>query len=458
MSTLVAPRQLITPRQMVRPQPVRSVYGKTLAWFWMLPLLYYAVHGNIPSFRGAGSGDSGDYITSTSNSGGVDGRIYIVAYAMLALVVILPFAKRLLSFMAEDKTQWLLPTLAVLSSYWSQYPSTTLTRSVVGLALMTMVACCFVRQFNPEQQMQMITLLALVVAFLSFFFAAFFPGQGVAGGGHFGALQGIFAQKNSAARTMIFLLPAIACLRPRDSVGRMFRSVAMFCTLAVIALTLSRTGWILAFLCLANLRALRMFGKFRRRDASFVMGFGIMVLAGVVAVLATSWRDILLALGKDPTLTGRTTLWSAVMESIAKRPLLGWGYSGFWSGLRGESLYIVLKTHWAVPYAHDGFLDVWLSVGLVGLVVLGFVYLKAWRDAITCFLPARHRAVDWYISILMLTLFYNLDEGTFMAPFEISWFLFIVAALGLGIHARELRAQRKRTQIADNAREFAQAR
>ena len=71
---------------------------------------------------------------------------------------------------------------------------------------------------------------------------------------------------------------------------------------------------------------------------------------------------------------GRTDIWVLVMRSIAKRPLLGYGYYAFWQGLKGESGNIIVAAHWVFGYAHNGVLEIWLQLGLVG-TALSFVTL-----------------------------------------------------------------------------------
>jgi exopolysaccharide production protein ExoQ len=71
------------------------------------------------------------------------------------------------------------------------------------------------------------------------------------------------------------------------------------------------------------------------------------------------------------TFTNRTIIWRFVWREIALRPWFGYGYNSFWSvgsaspSLRTGDLIDI------APYteAHNGFLDVLLSIGVVGLVL-----------------------------------------------------------------------------------------
>ncbi len=77
------------------------------------------------------------------------------------------------------------------------------------------------------------------------------------------------------------------------------------------------------------------------------------------------------AVGRDPTLTGRTVIWSAVL-STHTNPLFGAGYESFWLGPR--VLKVWAQTGYGINEAHNSFLDVYLNLGFIGLfLILGFM-------------------------------------------------------------------------------------
>ena len=72
-------------------------------------------------------------------------------------------------------------------------------------------------------------------------------------------------------------------------------------------------------------------------------------------------------LGKDETLTDRTGVWHDALQ-IQINPLLGAGFESFWLGDR-------LKTMWdkwtfRPNEAHNGYLETYLNLGLIGLFLL----------------------------------------------------------------------------------------
>jgi O-antigen ligase len=111
--------------------------------------------------------------------------------------------------------------------------------------------------------------------------------------------------------------------------------------------------------------------------------------------------------GRDGNLTGRTVeIWPYAWEIGARHPILGAGYGGVW-GLGGD---ISLKT--GVEQAHNGYLDVYLELGIVGLLFLGAYFLNLCgtvRRAFRC-------DVNWGLfglCFVLMTLIYNISETAF---------------------------------------------
>jgi exopolysaccharide production protein ExoQ len=133
-----------------------------------------------------------------------------------------------------------------------------------------------------------------------------------------------------------------------------------------------------------------------------------------------------------------------VLDSIAKQPMLGYGYQAFWLGLEGESYRVILAVSWMLAQAQNGFLDIMLENGAAGLAIVLLVFGFAFRDAVVCLLRSRDttqlRAVEWYLIIVILTLVYNLDESFLFDPKHLGSMIFLLACIGLKTERLRLRA------------------
>jgi O-antigen ligase len=168
-------------------------------------------------------------------------------------------------------------------------------------------------------------------------------------------------------------------------------------------------------------------------------------LFAAVVVIAVWPNSLFNLLGKDLTLTGRTQIWTSAIESIAKRPLLGYGYQAFWLGLEGESYRVILDVEWVLAQAQNGYLDVLLEMGAAGLAIVLLVFGFAFRDGVVCLLRSRDQAqlgaVEWYFAIVILTLIYNLDESFLFDPKHLGSMIFLLACVGLKMEWLRLRAE-----------------
>jgi O-antigen ligase len=171
------------------------------------------------------------------------------------------------------------------------------------------------------------------------------------------------------------------------------------------------------------------------------------VVGGFMSVLVAFMgieygADVLKAFGRNPNLSGRTTIWSALALSILKRPLLGYGFFAFWQGIKGESGRVIALTHWTFGYAHNGIIEIFLQLGTIGVVVFFITLFKAIKDAWYCFRNDRAGTYDWYVGLVVITIFYNIDEATVVWPNDLLSIIYIVMCCGLAIGAKRLRQEK----------------
>ena len=85
------------------------------------------------------------------------------------------------------------------------------------------------------------------------------------------------------------------------------------------------------------------------------------------------------ASGRDATLTGRTGIWQTVLNE-PNNPLLGTGYASFWLGDRLQRIW-ALYPRTPLLQAHNGYFEVYLNLGMVGVALLGGVLWTGLRNA-----------------------------------------------------------------------------
>jgi O-antigen ligase len=165
-----------------------------------------------------------------------------------------------------------------------------------------------------------------------------------------------------------------------------------------------------------------------------VIGAIFMVLAAGAAFAYTQLPTLLEMMNRNEGFSGRFEIWDAVWLSILKKPWLGYGFDAFWQGMQGESANVLLAVGWAPGYAHNGFLDLVLDLGLIGLAVFATGYLTLWRRAITFVTRNSGPSAVWPCMYLAFMLFYNLTEGPVVSQNNITWVLYVATAVSLVLY------------------------
>lgn len=415
-----------------------------LAYILLVPLLFFAVNGYFSfEYARGGGGDVGAQWGALASGSG-DTLEHKVELACVFTVLVCLIASRwrgMLRSLPQIGVFVGLTLLALASTLWSQDPALSL-RNAIYLAFNTLFALYLVKRFNSEQQMRLFLFLGTVAGILSILFAVLAPKYGIAHTNGVLGWQGIFIQKNSLAEVMMFLLTPAFFAKRVGEFSKYSRAAYVVMVLFLVGMSGSRTAWIATAVLLAYVVCAKWVVKFQRKDGILLSIAFLIVGAVVVVILTAYFSEILALMGKDENLSGRTDIWKAVLLSIAKRPALGYGYAAFWEGFRGESAHVILAAHWFVSYAHNGFLEVALELGLVGLGLIVWTLIRAFRDAFRLLRPHCPNDVLWYISIILLMLLYNIDEARFMFPNTIEWVMYIMASAGLWQEARKLRDKR----------------
>jgi exopolysaccharide production protein ExoQ len=160
---------------------------------------------------------------------------------------------------------------------------------------------------------------------------------------------------------------------------------------------------------------------------------GILYLTGVKEI-------VLEALGEDSTLTGRTEVWEDVL-GLVDSPLLGSGFESFWLGPRIRVLWD--KYWWQPNQAHNGYIEMYINLGIVGLVVFAITIYSTYRKARIAYAQSVPLASLWLTYALMILL-YNFTEATFKAVHLLFFFFFLIS-MEYSYHAAPRSAQSPQT-------------
>jgi exopolysaccharide production protein ExoQ len=247
---------------------------------------------------------------------------------------------------------------------------------------------------------------------------------------HGGQIQGVVGNSNLLAMAAMFALIVFAVQFAARSGSRIWLGVWIVVALATLALTRSSTvlaATLVALVVGAFILIVRATAG-RRRLVVYVVGAVIGVAGVVVALVGRS--TILELLNKSSDLTYRGKIWDAVIRLAVERPVGGWGWISYWSPF--TSPYKDLIEHGGVNYlqAHDAWLDVFLQLGIVGLVVFGAFVLvaliRSWIGAIDA-APGAGLVRLFPLLILVALLVHSIAESRMLI--EIGFALLVVVSI-----------------------------
>jgi exopolysaccharide production protein ExoQ len=374
-------------------------------------------------------------VVNASEGDPVTQAVWLLVYLVVSLLFLVRW-RYLIGVALRDKLLLLLTALAIVSVLWSVAPDVTVRRGVALIGT-SLFGVYLAGRFGEAEMLRLLAWTLGLAAVLSLIFAVALPSYGISQDPiTLGDWKGIFDHKNTLGKnmalgTIVFLLLAFS--------SRRYRWVAwtgLGLSLALLILSKSTTGLVVVL----GVAILLPFYRVLRREVLVAVPLvllALLLVGGVAAWFLLGNTDTVLGLvGKDATLTGRTVLWSAVLDAIRDRPWTGYGYSAFWLGWEGKSAAVWLVTGEEFYDAHNGILDLWLTLGLVGVSVFALNFVRAFGRAIAWARATGTVVGLWPIAFLSFMLLSNLTEGTILQQNNLSWILYVATVLRVAAPSR----------------------
>lgn len=135
----------------------------------------------------------------------------------------------------------------------------------------------------------------------------------------------------------------------------------------------------------------------------------------------------------DATFTGRIFIWNFIETQTAAKPWLGWGFHSFWavpySPIEKAPGFVR-----DMPSSHNGYLDVRLELGYVGLTLfLAFLIATVYSlEHVRRSSPGR---ATLFLSLMLYVMLMNLLDTLWLIPFDPLWSLFLIVTAAAVRHA-----------------------
>jgi exopolysaccharide production protein ExoQ len=354
--------------------------------------------------------------------------------ALIYAVMLYRFASRPQHYLrAVARMSALLPFLAIclLSALWSTDPAHSLLHST-ALLIASVVAIMVGADFEIPDIVRMFSIASLfhIILVGCFFVVArsrmYSPSDPL-------SLKGLTTHKNVFGFEMALAVLAFSMVPFRRLGLLRWPLTAIAMTLLILSRSSgSMVATIGAFCVLPFLFAMRFRG---------VQRVPLMMLSSLGAILFAVFAFVNQAelpylFSKDSTLTGRTGLWELVRVAIGQHPLLGYGFDSFWQGLRGDSLNIIVTVGWLVPTAHNGYYDVLLGVGFIGVALFLPAFFQMLARSLRYLSTERGSAGLFPIAFIAFWLIYNLNESALITRSGIPFVLFVAMSVSMAMHQK----------------------
>jgi O-antigen ligase len=405
---------------------------KSSLTLWVPVLWLFFMGSRLPSqWLGTGSMQVADAFAEGSP---LDRFCFLVLMAVAAGVLA---TKRInwVGFLARNGAVALFLVFALVSVVWSDFPFITFKRWSRDLGTYVIVALVLSQSSPLDAIATVIRRTSYLLVFLSTVLIKYYTHLSVSYNQWSGAPEymGATTSKNMLGAVCLiagtfFFWDTLRRWPERKTPGTKPVLVVNIILIAMTLwlLTLSNSATSTACLAIGCGVVALLRGKWATahpRVAATVIPVTLVVY--IVLELAFNLSDSIAEfLGRDPSLTGRTGIWSTLL-GMGTNPLLGVGYQSFWLGERLEAVLGSLNAAF-LNEAHNGYLEIYLALGLIGLSLVVLIMLSSyWR-------LSRQLAVSpplaslglafWSISIV-----YNVTEAAFGA--SLLWSSFLLCAM-----------------------------
>jgi O-antigen ligase len=407
----------------------RERKGQTSAALW-IPALWLLINGSRPVSTWFGT-----VKTTTENLEGSPVDATIFGVLLLSAVCVLAWRRnRALRLLTANTPVLLYFAYCAVSVFWADHSDVAFKRWIkaVGDLAVVMVVLTDV---NPTAALRrLLSQVAFILLPLSILFIKYYPELGRAydpWNGH-PIYCGVTLFKNLLGITCLVaglgswwsFLAAYKQGKGRDRGLKMAAHAIVIAMAMHLFLTADSMTSFSCFVLGGILITMASLRWTRNKPVRIHFLVAALIALPLVALFLPG-TNMVQSLGRDATLTGRTAIWNAAI-SVAKYPLIGAGFESFWTGERLRTIWRLINEP-GIQEAHDGYLEVYLNLGWIGVTLLAILLARGYRNVIRAFRR------DWEGSSIRLAFFvvgvvFSLTEAGFRMM-SLVWIFFLFSAM-----------------------------
>ena len=369
-----------------------------------------------------------DWFQTRAESVAREGNLRLVAAQLfLMLLGVLRIIGRLddvIRVINLEISVFLLSGLALASFFWSADLGESIRQGIIFGAV-TFYGLYLVARFEFLQIVRMLGVTFLLAAPYNLALAVLLPQFGTSDLGW----TGVYDNKNTlglASALALALLISAGRATPRWRLafyaGVIGHSVLLF-------FSDSKTMWVAGFGAVGLMVVYRFFRSRRTLRGAVITS---MVGSSLFAVFFATANIGLLAewLDKDVTLTGRIPLWQDLILVGLERPFVGHGFKAAFGGYFSPIHEVWVTQTWEPQSAHNAILAIWLELGILGLAIFYWGFLRTIKRAVHTVNLLPGGISLWPLAYLSTALMGSVSESGITAT-NINWLLYVCVALSV---------------------------
>jgi len=385
-----------------------------------------------------------------------DAAVY-AALEVIALIVVITRWRRVGPILFRNWPFLLFFSYAALSISWSDFPFVTFKHWIKGIGDLMMVLIVISEENVIRAVDCLTTRLAFVLVPLSVLFIKYYPLLGRVLNMSFQMeWVGVSTQKNGLGELCDFLGLAIlwrirCAYRDREDPRRKRHLLALSAVFAMIVWLLWMCDSMTSISALIMAMIVMFFLTrpiFQNRTALVHLLVATLFSFTLYALFFQSSGSLLENLGRNPTLTGRTEIWKMAL-SVPNNRLIGVGYESFWLGSRLEYLWQAFPG-FRVNEAHNGYIEILLTLGWTGAVLLGILIAMGYRNAVSSYRRNPYLG-SLRIGFFLAAMINALTEAAFRMMGG-PWIFFLLATAAVQVHDESGLGNQRRTSSLSPSR------
>jgi exopolysaccharide production protein ExoQ len=373
-----------------------------------------------------------DQVEQIMDGNPVDRLVYTVLLA-IGLIILVTRYWRVGRVLRANWAILLFFFYAAVSLLWSDFPFVGFKRWTRTLTDLVMILIVLTDREPLTAFKRLLARLAYVLIPLSILFIKYYHDLGVQYNFWTGqtVFTGVTSNKNTLGAICLclglgVLWRFVDAYKNQEVTGRMRRMIANGIILAMVLWIFLRVDSMTPLSCLLMAGILLLVANSRVAVRSRVLVHLLMAAMLAVSIAVLFFKidpEVLYTMGRNPTLTERTELWRQLL-SFDRNPLLGTGFGNYWLGPRLSEIWR-LNT-WQPNEAHNGYLEIYLNLGWVGVVLLMVVIAAAYRTVLAAW-RSNTSTGSLSLAYFFTGLVFNFTEAAFFKMQAVIWLFFLLA-------------------------------